>query len=299
MPKQTQTHQKISFTSVMAVCLVFLLLPICKATADTSVWKVSKGNSHIYLGGTLHILSKSNYPLPAEFDKAYDASDLVVFETDIAALSDPATMQLMSEKMVFTDGSTIRDHLAANTIEAIEAHLKTRGMSLDQFATLKPSMLSITLTLIELNIIGIDAEGVDFFYSEKAETDNKEQLMLETVEEQLEFVLGIGADDPDKLLEYTLRDLANLTTTMDKLVSAWREGNREELNEQLIEFLARDYPYVYDDLVVKRNKNWLPQLATYFDTGDIEFVLVGAAHLIGEFGLLTLLASDGYKIEQL
>ena len=86
---------------------------------------------------------------------------------------------------------------------------------------------------------------------------------------------------------------------MDKLVSAWREGNREELNEQLIEFLARDYPYVYDDLVVKRNKNWLPQLATYFDTGDIEFVLVGAAHLIGEFGLLTLLASDGYKIEQL
>ena len=222
-----------------------------------------------------------------------------MFETDIAALSDPATMQLMSEKMVFTDGSTVRDHLAANTIEAIEAHLKARGMSLDQFSTLKPSMLSITLTLIELNIIGIDAEGVDLFYSEKAETDNKEQLMLETVEEQLEFVLGIGADDPDKLLEYTLRDLANLTTTMDKLVSAWREGNREELNEQLIEFLARDYPYVYDDLVVKRNKNWLPQLATYFDTGDIEFVLVGAAHLIGEFGLLTLLASDGYKIEQL
>jgi len=296
---QLHTQRRFFPIPVIVVCMVFLLLPICKATADTSVWKVSKGDSRIYLGGTLHILSKSNYPLPAEFDKAYDASDLVVFETDIAALSNPDTMQQMNKKMVFADGSTIHDHLSPKTISAIEAHLVLRGISLNQFETLKPSMLSVTLTLIELQILGIDAQGVDAYYSQKAVADNKEQLKLETVEEQFNFIVNMGADDPDKMLEYTLLDIANLETTMDKLVNAWREGNPEGLNDQLVEVLATDYPTIYRDLVVNRNTNWLPQLVQYFESDEIEFVMVGAAHLVGEFGLLKLLEADGYTIEQL
>jgi len=45
--------------------------------ADTSVWKVSKGNRHLYLGGTIHVLSKNDYPLQASFEKAYHLSHRV------------------------------------------------------------------------------------------------------------------------------------------------------------------------------------------------------------------------------
>lgn len=296
---QQQVQRSINLAPITAVCMVFLLLTISKANADTSVWKVSKGDSHIYLGGTLHILSKSDYPLPAEFDEAYDNSDLVVFETDIEALSSPETAQLMISKMLYTDGSTIHDHLAKKTVKALEAHLKQRGMSLDQYKILKPAMMSVTLTLIELKNMGIDTAGVDSYYSDKATADNKEQLMLETTEQQIDFVANMGADNPDRMLEYTIRDLADLKNTMDVMLNAWREGDPETLNAELIDVLAQDYPKMHQNLIVNRNNNWLPQLVSYFDTGEIEFVMVGAGHLVGEVGLLKLLAADGYKVEKL
>lgn len=282
-----------------ATMCIALLLSFTPANADTSVWKVSKGDSHIYLGGTVHVLSQSDYPLPKEFDEAYAASDVVVFETDITAMSNPANAQLLMSKLQYQDGSNIRDHLSPETIRALDTHFEMRGMSLEQFANFKPSMLYMALTMIELQIIGIDAAGVDMHFASKATADNKPQLMFETPEEQIDFIANIGADDPDQMLEYTLRDLANLQSMMDSLLDAWREGDSKSLDDQMIDLMAEDYPQMYQTLLVKRNNNWLPQLTSFFKTDEIEFVMVGAAHLVGEVGLLELLREAGYSVEQL
>jgi len=285
--------------SLMATGLGVLWLPISVAFADSSVWKVSKGDDHIFLGGTVHILSESDYPLPDEFAEAYSASDLVVFETDIEGMKDPVVAQMIMSKMSYSDGSTIEDHLKPETIDAIKAHLEHRGMTLEAFANFKPSLLYIVLTSIELGRIGINVEGVDAFYSAKAASDDKGQLMLETVEEQMSYVIGIGADDPDKLFEYGLQDLAGLGAMMESLVEDWREGDTEGLGDQLTDLLAKDYPKMYQSLIVERNNNWMPHIIGYFETSDIEFVMVGAGHLVGEVGLLELLRLDGYSVEQL
>ena len=39
-------------------------------SAKGPVWKVSKGGQTVYLGGTIHLLSPSDYPLPEEFEEA-------------------------------------------------------------------------------------------------------------------------------------------------------------------------------------------------------------------------------------
>ena len=41
-----------------------------------------------------------------------------------------------------------------------------------------------------------------------------------------------------------------------------------------------------------------PHINQYFETAEIEFVLVGAGHLVGEVGLLELLEKEGYLVEQ-
>jgi len=279
--------------------LALLLLPTNQAMAESSVWKVSKGEDHIFLGGTVHLLSKSDFPLPGEFSEAYDGSDLVVFETDIMAMSDPQVMQSMMAKLSYTDGSSIRDHLSIKTTDALEAHLSQRGLSLDQFAMFKPSMLYLMLTVIELQVIGIDVAGVDAYYAEKASADNKNELMLESVDEQINYIASIGKDNPDKLIEFFLRDSANLKSTMDVLIKSWRHGDAEELDDKVIAMMAKDYPNIYQNLLVKRNKNWFPSIEEYFNTDEIEFVLVGVGHLVGDAGLLKLLEADGYTVEQL
>jgi uncharacterized protein YbaP (TraB family) len=93
-----------------AALIVSALLITCSAHADSSVWKVSKGENHIFLGGTVHVLSPADYPLPKEFDQAYTASDVLVFETDMTALEKPAFTQQIMRTLSYRDGSSVTDH---------------------------------------------------------------------------------------------------------------------------------------------------------------------------------------------
>ena len=63
--------------------------------------------------------------------------------------------------------------------------------------------------------------------------------------------------------------------------------------------LLKDFPDIYQSLLVDRNNNWLPQIEAMFDSKDTEFVLVGALHLVGKDGLLQRLEAAGYKVTQL
>lgn len=47
----------------------------------------------MYVGGTIHILRQSDFPLPAEFEKAYSLSNMLVFESDMGKANDPSTQQ--------------------------------------------------------------------------------------------------------------------------------------------------------------------------------------------------------------
>jgi uncharacterized protein YbaP (TraB family) len=46
-------------------------------------------------------------------------------------------------------------------------------------------------------------------------------------------------------------------------------------------------------MLVDRNKKWMPTILEYFKTAAVEYVLVGAAHLVGEDGLLQQLEQRG------
>lgn len=45
--------------------------------------------------------------------------------------------------------------------------------------------------------------------------------------------------------------------------------------------------------MVSRNSNWLPEIKKMLATPEVEFILVGAAHLAGDDGLLSQLKSSG------
>jgi uncharacterized protein YbaP (TraB family) len=47
----------------------------------------------------------------------------------------------------------------------------------------------------------------------------------------------------------------------------------------------------------QRNRNWIPRIEGYLRSGQTYFV-VGAGHMGGPDGLLSLLRTRGYKIEQ-
>src|SRR4051812_27844848 len=74
---------------ISALALLVCVVPACgraedKAqaitTGQSSVWRVDKDGHHLYMGGTIHLLRKEDYPLPDVFEEAYRDSKKLVFE---------------------------------------------------------------------------------------------------------------------------------------------------------------------------------------------------------------------------
>jgi hypothetical protein len=63
--------------------------------------------------------------------------------------------------------------------------------------------------------------------------------------------------------------------------------------------LRADFPEIYQALLIDRNNTWIAQIEAMSKTAEVEFILVGALHLVGSDGLLSMLSSRGYQITQL
>ncbi|MEM7208516.1 MAG: TraB/GumN family protein [Pseudomonadota bacterium] len=284
----------------MIVRLGLLLLLVFSGTsaAKTSLWEVSNGERMLYLGGTIHMLSETDYPLPGEFNAAYKSADRLVFETDLRQLTEPRFQQMLLQRVALPVGQTLANTIKPSTHRAVDAFLRSRGQSIVAFERLKPSMVSISLSVMEMRRLGLTSIGVDQHFFQRAAKDGKPTDELESAEEQIHFVANMGAENPDALLLNTLRDLRNLREMLDKIKTSWRGGDSEALARVALDPMRSDYPDLYQTLMVNRNNNWLPQILGMMETGETELVLVGALHLVGEHGLLQQLRARGFSVRR-
>lgn len=269
------------------------------ASAESSVWKARKGASVIYLGGTCHVLRETDFPLPPEFQTAYRASELVVFETDLDRLAEPSTQQNILAKSMYADGSTVDQHLSARAFAELSAYCASNGIPLEKLKQFKPAMLIITLTFLELNKLGVTQEGVDQFFYNLAKKDGKAVHGLETVEQQINYIISIADGNEDQFVLYSIMDMKTIRQKYEALVTAWRFGESEKLEEIIVTELKTRWPELYQKLIVDRNRDWLSRIDGYGKTPQAEFVLVGSGHLVGPDGIIEALRKMGYRVDQL
>ncbi len=267
--------------------------------AETSVWKVSQGINHLFIGGTIHVLAEADYPLPAEFNRAYQRSERLVLETDMEKLQSPDFQQVMIRELSYSDGRNLKSVLSEETFRALDQYCISRGIPTAKLLPFKPGMVAATLTVLELQRLGFGGVGVDAYFNARAIRDQKSLGQLETVELQLDFISAMGQGQEDDLIAYTLEDIKNLPALMGKMKQSWREGDMSALKRVDIIPFKRDFPKIYQKMLVDRNNAWMPQIEAMLRTGEVEFILVGALHLAGEDGLLEQLSALGYEVENL
>ena len=99
------------------------------------------------------------------------------------------------------------------------------------------------------------------------------------------------------MVTQTLNEIHQLPQLMTALKAAWRQGDRDKIKALAITPIKKDFPKVYHQLIVQRNMDWIPEIERLMGTKEVEFILVGAAHLVGEEGILAQLAARGYTIQ--
>lgn len=269
------------------------------AVAQSSVWKVEKNGSHIYLGGTLHLLTKSDYPLPGEFDLAYNSAEVVYFETDMAKLKGLKTSASVPNTAQSKTAKTLEQQLKPSTLQALKSHLKARQLPFERFKHYSPSRLYLTLVTLELARNDLLGMGVDAHFAKRARLDNKAVRQFETIDRHLSFLSKMAGNSSDQLILNGLKDMKDLPASMAAIKKIWRSGDREKYWKEALLPYQKNYPRPYKVLLADRNDQWMPKIEALFNTPEVEFILVGALHMIGPNGILQRLEAKGYVVKAL
>jgi len=286
--------------NLLPVALVFIVLFTASSVgAESSVWVASSSKAKVYLAGSFHMLRASDYPLPDEFLRAYKDSRKIIFEIPPGETESPEYMGKFLSVAIYNDGTTLKEHITMAAYAKAESFCKERNYPLEQYQLFKPAFLVMTLTVSEMNKIGVDSsKGIDSFFKENAIQDGKATGSLETVDQQISLLSSTDASlGSDQIIE-SIEELKKIEGILGELLAVWRKGDETKMEELYIKDLKL-YPQLYQTLMVDRNNKWVRNIESYLNGSGNTMVVVGAAHLVGVDGLVNLLRKRGYKVVKL
>lgn len=278
------------------------LAPDGVAPARALLWKVSDGDNHLYLLGSFHVLKASDYPLPVAIDAAFADAERVAFEVAPAEIRSPELGKKMLAAGLSDDGRTLEQRIAPATWRKLEAYCAKRNIPIAALQRFEPWMASLMISLGEANRLGYTSEkGLDQVFIDRTLAAGKPGLGLETGDQQIEALAGMGDAEQEQSLLESLEDADDPQLRMDELHEDWRRGDAAAIERLMATELRDSYPALYQRINVARNDAWLPKLRAMLDAPgrDDTLVIVGSLHLVGKDGLVEKLRQAGYRVERL
>ncbi len=270
-----------------------------RIAAHHSLWRVQGPRATVYLMGSVHVLKQDDYPLPAVLEAAFTNASVVAFEADIGEMEQPATQFKLLNKSMLPEGQTLAQQLSPELYSGFTNEVATAGLPLFVFDRLKPAIAAVTLIALELQKLGLDPEyGLDKYFYARARKAQKPTEALETVDFQFNLLSGFSKEESELLMKMTLRDIDKAKKECAEMIRAWRTGDPEALDKLLNE-ASREAPALFKRLISDRNQNWAPKIREWLKGDKNVLVVVGAGHLVGKQGLVSLLQAEGFKVEQL
>ena len=279
----------------LRLCIPLLLmmnLAFAQSEVENALlWKVSKGDQEAYLYGTIHI--SCNAELSPDVEKALKESDELILEID---MSDPSLQMRMMQKMMLPDGKDASDFLTDKELESLEEYVNENVKMIPDFAmvsNMKPIFLS---SLITQSLLSCQNQtGYDQLLLQKAQQQNTPISGLETIDEQISALDGIPHQEVyDEIIASIEEDQQEDIKMLDKMMQYYNNANLKALKKLFDE--SDSFLNDFTDIALdKRNKNWIPVIKEKMK-GQKVFIAFGAAHLIGENGVVELLKDEGYKV---
>lgn len=286
------------------VLLLGLVVPIWAkdatnvAAAKHCAWKVQGEKCSVYLLGSVHVLKAENYPLPAAFENAFSNASVVVFETDIGAMTKPETQLGLMVKAQLPEGQTLKDTLTEKTYAGVMSHLKDSGIPEMVVTRFKPGFAVMMLTMLEMQKQGFNPEaGMDLYFYKRTKTEGKTVRGLETLDFQLGLVCDLTKEEGEAMMKSTLVDLKDAKGKFGELITAWQTGDTATV-EKLMNQAQKEDPEIMKKFLTDRNVSWIPQIEALTRGTNNAVVIVGAGHLVGQSGVVELLKQKGFKVTQ-
>jgi uncharacterized protein YbaP (TraB family) len=266
-----------------------------KVEAGTAcVWRVSDANgATLFLGGSMHALRSTDYPLPSAYNRAFDASTRLALEYDPKEIKNIFKDYFRAGQ--YPKGDTLKNHVDPRTYDYVRRFFALRKVPEAKFNTFRPWFIAIVLTAPSPQATAL---GVERFLIGRAQANSKPVSGLDSLREGVEHYSGLNERESEAFLLLQFVNAGRQNPSDISVLKMWRSGDVETLT-RLGRESFRDFPTMDERLRGARNRKWIPKIEGYLRSGHTYFVVAGAAHMGGPDGLLALLQARGYKIEQL
>jgi uncharacterized protein YbaP (TraB family) len=284
----------------LLTALCCLAMPLSWAAGEKlPIWTVHSANAEVVLLGSVHMAFPDIYPLREEIEAAFAAADTLVVEVDVSGANTLEIQQLMLEKGVFPEGESLQQTLSEQNWEDLQSYLRSRGLPVELFASLRPGLVITTLSSMRIAELGMRPElGIDQHFLDLA-VGHKPVLELESAAQQIELLLSFP--DQDLLMAQTLVQLDEIDLYLRPVYDAWRAGDAAQLNRLLLKDERQRHPefeLLYEKLFDERNRAMTKKIAGFLRGSGRYFVVVGAGHLVGEEGIIYLREHRGFTARQ-
>jgi uncharacterized protein YbaP (TraB family) len=270
-------------------------LASARAHGETSVWSMKGAHNTVYLAGSVHALPKEHAELSPQLERAYAASKVIVMEVDLDDLNPLEAVQYVTSNGTLPADRDLKAVLGADRYAPVARLATSLDLPEMVIARLEPWAAAMVLTQFALVKSGFDPQlGIDMQLTERAKTDGKRIDGLETVIDQLSIFDSRSLEEQSRFLVESANDVPKMPEDLGRLVSAWRSGDLRGLEKEFVKERAQA-PGLYDELLGKRNRKWLPHIEALLDEDQDYLVVVGTLHFVGQDGLLQLLTRAGHK----
>lgn len=270
--------------------------PAMAQSEKSLLWEIS-GNGlaqSSFLFGTIHMIDAEDYFLPEGTLSAIDQSKDLIFEIDMADMNDVSKLMPMLQKAYMKDNLTLEDVMSAEDYKVVEDHFKKMNMPMFFFKRIKPMFLSVFAMDINPNDLKNGAmKSYEMEFHKIAEEAGKGTGGLETIDYQISIFDSIPYKEQATMLVEAIKAGADGAGQFDELVQIYKDQDVEGLYKAMQgdESLSGHE----DVLLNNRNKNWIVLMKDQMKDQRL-FYAVGAGHLGGPEGVISLLRKEGYTV---
>lgn len=272
------------------------------------LWQIYSNDTfnipHSYILGTHHIAPVSILDSINGFEQALNDCEAVYGEVVINELTDASAQQKTITAAIAPVDSTLKYIFTPqqyDSINRILQELTGEMLSLNQLSQFKPAFINSQIaTLIALKDFPqyTQAQQLDIIVQNRALAMKKSVYGLESLDSQINLFFNYPISIQAQELLETTRNFNKEVRSSKAIASAYLSQNIDSIWQIINDpELGLDSAEKFR-LLDRRNQNWVSTLIPILKHQSI-LICVGAGHLPGPTGLITLLRNNGFTVNPL
>jgi len=282
--------------AALALCTTLAAFPAHPAERFEQglLWRIEgKGAAASHVFGTIHLADPRVTRLPDAVAREFGQARSLTIEASL----DSSNLLALANRMLFTDGRDLPGVAGVELFGKTAALGAGLGLPEPALRMFKPWAVAVLLSVPQQDPAGV----LDYVLARMAVEQGKPVLELESLDEQISVFEGMSEGDQVALLRHSVDEYERLPQVMSRLVEAYlardlagmgriseESGGRSEEAKRLNEVFSRR-------LIYDRNVRMAERMEARLGDGRA-FIAVGALHLYGGRGVLSLLERRGWRV---